>query len=159
MPVTRHPPRRSQHAELPHWAPTSGSDAQALGKIRLMLRGSLCSRSSLATCRTRLGAFCKAAWPCVQTLVCLTGFPLVSLLSSTTSADQGAPWPLFGASQVLWGCPTSHFCTSLACPLGVPRADLSDPFWGQLWDLPVPVHGVSVHAKVYDRAEPERVSR
>jgi hypothetical protein len=24
MPVTRHPPHRSQHAELPHWAPTSG---------------------------------------------------------------------------------------------------------------------------------------
>jgi hypothetical protein len=29
MPVARHPPHRSQRAELPHWAPTSGNDAQA----------------------------------------------------------------------------------------------------------------------------------
>ena len=29
-PVARRPPRRSQRAELPHWAPTSGGDAQAL---------------------------------------------------------------------------------------------------------------------------------
>ena len=27
-PVARRPPRRSQRAELPHWAPASGSDAQ-----------------------------------------------------------------------------------------------------------------------------------
>ena len=28
MPVTRHPPRRSQRALLTHWAPASGIDAQ-----------------------------------------------------------------------------------------------------------------------------------
>jgi hypothetical protein len=30
MALSGHPPHRSQRAELPHWAPTSGSDAQAL---------------------------------------------------------------------------------------------------------------------------------
>jgi hypothetical protein len=30
MPVTRHPPHRSGHEELPHPAPTSGSNAQTL---------------------------------------------------------------------------------------------------------------------------------
>jgi len=30
MPVTRHPPHRSQRAELPHWAPALGKDAQSL---------------------------------------------------------------------------------------------------------------------------------
>jgi hypothetical protein len=57
MPVTQHPPRRSQLAQLTHWASTLGHNAQALGKIRLLLRESSCSRSSLATCRARLCAF------------------------------------------------------------------------------------------------------
>jgi hypothetical protein len=35
MPVTRHPPRRSQRAELPHWAPTSGNDVQAQIGVRM----------------------------------------------------------------------------------------------------------------------------
>ena len=35
MPVTRHPPHRSQRAELPHWAPTSGAVAQALTACRM----------------------------------------------------------------------------------------------------------------------------
>ncbi len=30
MPVSRHPPHRSQRAELPHWAPALGKDAQSL---------------------------------------------------------------------------------------------------------------------------------
>ena len=30
MPVSRHPPHRSQRAELPHWAPTSGCDVKPL---------------------------------------------------------------------------------------------------------------------------------
>ena len=29
------PPRRSQRAELPHWAPTLGDDAQAVFRIRM----------------------------------------------------------------------------------------------------------------------------
>lgn len=36
MPVARHPPHRSQHAELPHWAPALGDDAQALLWIRML---------------------------------------------------------------------------------------------------------------------------
>ena len=30
MPITRHPPHRSQHALLMHWAPASSADAHAL---------------------------------------------------------------------------------------------------------------------------------
>jgi hypothetical protein len=41
VPVTLHPPHRSQHAQLTHWAPTSGPDAQAPKKIRLSARGSM----------------------------------------------------------------------------------------------------------------------
>ena len=107
MPVTRHPPRRSQHAQLTHWAPTSGNDAQALAKIRLLLRGSSCSSSSLATCRTRLGAFCKAAWCCFQALVFLTKFPLGSPLASTTSAAYSSILSLYVPLSTLqpW-----HYC-------------------------------------------------
>ena len=36
-PVTRRPPDRSQRAELPHWAPALGKDAQALLRIRMLL--------------------------------------------------------------------------------------------------------------------------
>src|SRR4029434_1065598 len=35
MPVTRHPPHRSRRAALPHRAPASGRDAQALRGIRM----------------------------------------------------------------------------------------------------------------------------
>jgi len=35
MPVTRHPPHRSRRAALPHRAPASGRDAQALRRIRM----------------------------------------------------------------------------------------------------------------------------
>jgi hypothetical protein len=31
MPVTRHPPHRSQRALLTHWAPASGADAETAG--------------------------------------------------------------------------------------------------------------------------------
>ncbi len=34
-PVTRRPPHRSLRAELPHKAPTSGTDAQSLFRIRM----------------------------------------------------------------------------------------------------------------------------
>jgi hypothetical protein len=33
MPVTQHPPHRSQHALLMHWAPASGNDAQAFRRV------------------------------------------------------------------------------------------------------------------------------
>ena len=35
MPVTQHPPHRSRRAALPHRAPASGRDAQALRRIRM----------------------------------------------------------------------------------------------------------------------------
>ncbi len=35
MPVTRHPPHRSQRAELPHWAPTSDVNLNSLLWIRM----------------------------------------------------------------------------------------------------------------------------
>src|SRR4029453_2047102 len=39
MPVPRHPPPRSRRAALPHRAPASGCDAQALRGIRMQGRG------------------------------------------------------------------------------------------------------------------------
>ena len=50
-PVTRRPPDRSQRAELPHWAPALGKDAQALFGIRM------------SDFRKRKPAFFKAAHP------------------------------------------------------------------------------------------------
>ncbi len=46
------PPHRSQRAELPHWAPASGNDAQAAQGIRMDPRGLREFRNELA----RLGA-------------------------------------------------------------------------------------------------------
>ena len=62
MPVTRHPPHRSQRALLTHWAPASGSDAQAFRPCRLsypaqrLLQGkpALCPDPVLL-CRVPLG--------------------------------------------------------------------------------------------------------
>jgi len=36
MPVARHPPHRSLRADLPHRAPASGSDAQAVFRVRVI---------------------------------------------------------------------------------------------------------------------------
>ena len=46
MPVTQHPPHRSQRVDLPHWAPTSGSDAQALFGIRMIDKVLVYNRSA-----------------------------------------------------------------------------------------------------------------
>jgi hypothetical protein len=48
-------------------------------------------------CRIRTNACCKSPRLCVRNLVCESGFPLVNPLPSTTSADRGAPPPLFGS--------------------------------------------------------------
>jgi len=40
MPVSRHRPHRSRRAELPHRAPTSGNNAQALSEERVLALGS-----------------------------------------------------------------------------------------------------------------------
>ncbi len=81
------PPHRSQRAELPHWAPTSGSDAQT----RLGIRS-----SQRAACRIRPSSLCRLPRHCVRRLFCWPGFPLVSRLPSTPSAGSGVPQPLFG---------------------------------------------------------------
>jgi hypothetical protein len=39
IPVTRHPPHRSRRAELPHRALASGSNAQALCRVRMQDAG------------------------------------------------------------------------------------------------------------------------
>jgi len=39
MSIARHPPRRSQRAELPHWAPTSGSDVHTQIRVRMINTG------------------------------------------------------------------------------------------------------------------------
>jgi hypothetical protein len=50
-PVARRPPHRSQRAELPHWSPALGKDAQTLLRIRMTDLG------------VRKPAFDKAAQP------------------------------------------------------------------------------------------------
>ena len=71
MPITRHPPHRSQRALLMHWAPASSSDAHACCAAYRILSSS-CGRSI---------RFC--AW----LLVRLDGFLSASPLLSTFSAS------------------------------------------------------------------------
>lgn len=91
---------------------------------------------------------------CVRLLVCWTTFPLASPLLSTPSATSGAPEPLFeGFSDTtgLSDCPRPYI-------MGVSREGSPCGPWdsqGQTQALPIPVHGVSVHAR---GLRPRRVS-
>ena len=76
------PPHRSRRAELPHRAPASGQTRKR------------CSTRQL-TCRIRSSALCRAARSCARSLFCWAEFPLARPLSSTPSAEHGAPHPLF----------------------------------------------------------------
>ena len=71
MPLTGHPPHRSQRALLTHWAPASGNDAKA---------------QLLTAWRIRLSALCMRIRPCVRGVFCLDRFPLASPLPSIASA-------------------------------------------------------------------------
>src|SRR5664280_1827138 len=56
--------------------------------------------------------------------------------------------PCSAASQVLWGCPTSHNRSSRAYGIAFPERPAPLRVGGQSWDLPVLAHGGSVHALV-----------
>jgi len=99
------PPHRSQRAELPHWAPTSGSDAQTQPAV-----------SGPAHC---------ADFPGPASGVCFVGPD-----SPWSAAFPPHPPPVAahrslcsGASQVLRSCPTSWNRSSTTCPPGVLAAD------------------------------------
>jgi hypothetical protein len=114
MPVARHPPHRSLHEELPHRAPTSGNNAQALlcrdwpphqTAFRIWSAHFTSQRPNVGDTlgcirsfplRARLGFTMSVTFPALRPeLVLLNRFPLVSPLSSTFSADCSAPQPLF----------------------------------------------------------------
>jgi hypothetical protein len=75
MPVTQHPPHRSQRAELPHWAPTSGCDAKPL----VSQHSVFCQVRSMFT-----------PVPAYRSQTSFSEFPLVTGLSSSTSS-MGSP--------------------------------------------------------------------
>jgi hypothetical protein len=127
MPVARHPPHRSLHEELPHRAPTSGNNAQALlcrdwpphqTAFRIWSAHFTSQRPNVGDTlgcvrsfplRARLGFTMSIPSPALcPELVSLNRFPLVSPLSSTSSADHSAPQPLFEGFTGTIGLSTSR---------------------------------------------------
>src|SRR6056297_1775255 len=108
MPVTRHPPHRSQHAELPHWAPASGNDAQTV-------------LLPAVSCQTHVY---KVPRPCVRSLFCLTDSPWPAYFSPPPPPYACCHVFCSKASSILLSCPTSvnhsyqsyGFSPSLAVP-------------------------------------------
>ena len=130
MPVARHPPHRSQHAELPHWAPTLGIDAQALClpyPYQRVLQVSPASESGTWLVDP------DSPW----------SVPFPPLPPQTVAHHR----PCSGASSVLWNCLTSHVRSSLPCSLRILSAGLALQHQGQTWDLPVPVQRAYVRAR------------
>ena len=149
-PVTRRPPHRSQRAELPHWAPTSGNDAQTLCLPYSLQRG-------LQTFRVNVGA---GSWLCPRFLAAcpfrvghIVSDP--GTVSGTCFARTNSPWSgrlaprspptaahhnlCSSVSQLLSACQTSRFRTSLSCSLRIHSAGLENRSQGQRRDLPAPV--------------------
>src|SRR5664279_1404125 len=144
--LTGGPPHGSQRAELPHWAPTSGSTRrvgrQATGEAR---SAASCPR---ATARRTRSSPLDTPDPALRPeRVGLSVFPSVGRLPSTASAT--ARTALFGGFAG-----TTH-PSDFPCPFisGVrPQPSLSGPPGdqpdGQTRDLPVLAHGGSTHARV-----------
>jgi len=136
-PVTRRPPHRSQRAELPHWAPASGGDAQDLPAVCAPAHGA----GSPATARGPWEASPDSPWPVLRSL--LRPWRTTTLVSE--------------ASSVLRDGPTSHGRSSPAYPLGIPGADCHG---GQPWDLPPSARCASMRARGLMTAQgPGRTSR
>ena len=130
MPVARHPPHRSQRAELPHWAPTSGIDAQALClpyPYQHMLHVSPASVSG--------------------TWFVDPDSPLSVPFPPLPPHSMAHHRPCSEASLVLWNCLTSHVRSSLPYSLRILSAGLAFTHQGQTWDLPVPVQRAYVRAR------------
>jgi hypothetical protein len=129
MPVTRHPPHRSQRAELPHWAPTSGDDAHALPPT-------VCVPAHVAGVPGSVSgswfAGAHSPWP--------APFPPLPPQAAAHHC------PCSEASQVLWGCQTSHIRSLLSYSLRIHSTDRGTIALGQTWDLPAPAQGAYVRA-------------
>lgn len=118
MPLSGHPPRRSQRAAFPHWAPASGNDAQTLfGRVMVLflplVRLPYSPQRILQVHRRDVGvslgcvhdfsfrarleySISPPSRRCVRNLLCWRVFPSAKPLGSTPSADGGAPPSLFG---------------------------------------------------------------
>ncbi len=109
--VTPRPPHRSRRAGLPHRAPASGDDAQALISVSRPAVSASASTSKLSGSVSGSGeADADSNWP--------VPFP------PPPPQTRAHPRLCSGASQVLWDCPTSHARASLTCPLGSQRGPL-----------------------------------
>jgi hypothetical protein len=134
-PVTRRPPHRSQRAELPHWAPTSGVDAQTLRLPYPFQRNLQAMGIGVGT----------TSWPCPRFLVaCPFRVGHIDSRPGTVSgawfAKTDSPWSgrlaprppptaahrsrCSSASQLLSACQTSRLRASLPCSFRIRSADL-----------------------------------
>jgi hypothetical protein len=148
-PVTRRPPHRSQRAELPHWAPTSGNDARTLCLPYSLQRslqafgvdvgaGSwLCPRF-LAACPFRVGHIVSDPGTMSGTCFARTNPPWSGRLAPRSPPTAAHHNLCSSVSQLLSTCQTSHFRTSLSCSFRIHSADLGT-VQGQRRDLPAPV--------------------
>ena len=118
-PVTRCPPDRSQRAELPHWAPALGNDAQSLLKIGMFSYPIALPAVSVSAHFAGLTGSVSGTWVAETDSPRPVPFPP---LPPQTAAHRG---PCSEASPVLWDCLTSHVRSSLSCSLGIHSADLS----------------------------------
>ena len=133
-PVTRRPPHRSQRAEFPHWAPTSGVDAQTLCLPYPFQRISQAFGIDVGT----------VSWPCPRFLASCP-FRVVHIdsdpgtVSGTWFVGTNSPWSgrfaprspptaahrnlCSSASRLLSACQTSRLRASLSCSFRIHSAD------------------------------------
>jgi hypothetical protein len=150
MPVTRHPPYRSQ-----------ACGTTALGS---------CLRSTAETLIRVIGK--PAQWEYTTSLFLVLCPVRSTLLPATVcwspSYEHSSPWPkdfsprippvvdrlslvvhfCSFASSILFLRPTSQTCTYRACGLDLPRPGRLCSSAGHPWDLPVSVQRACVHAPV-----------
>jgi hypothetical protein len=112
----------------------------------------------LATaCRRRSCAWDTAARLWVRTVLCSSAFPSIPPLRSISSAAAGAAlfadFPAtMGRSDFSGPCITGYGLRPSRCGPGIGARD-------GLGDLPVPVQETDAHARVFDDAEPDSLSR
>ena len=136
------PPRRSQRAELPHWAPGSGQTSHGPTPRRDVINAPLSPapvrRTRSGTCGTPDPALCPGR-------VVPSGFPSPRPLPSTTSAAMGLVRRLRRYYEAIRLPTLVHPRRTATAFPGRPNPDQRA---GQPWDLPVLAHRDSLHAKV-----------
>ena len=120
------PPHRSGRAALPHPAPTSGHDGKP-ASVSARARWTRGSGSASGACYVRADSPRPTPFP--------------------PPPPRPSPGRCSAASSVLWSRLTSRARSSSACVLGLPDAACDVLCRRQTRDLPVPVRGVSVHAR------------